>query len=270
MSVETDRRIAQTIASEIGARPDQVAATAALLDAGATVPFVARYRKEVTGGLDDTQLRTLADRLGYLRELESRRTTILGSIREQAKLTPELEASIAAATSKAALEDLYLPYKPKRRTRAAVAREKGLGPLAEAILADRRTSPEKLAAPHVTEEVPDVKAALAGARDILTEGLSEDALLLGRLRTFLQKNAVLTAKVVKGQEEKGAKFSDYFAYSERWAQAASHRALAIMRGAGEGVLTLDIGPDPQTGAPQVEAMVTAALGAAGSGAPGDL
>ena len=182
-----DRRIAQTIASEIGARPDQVSAAAALLDAGATVPFVARYRKEATGGLDDTQLRSLADRLAYLRELEARRATILGSIREQEKLTPELEASIAAATSKAALEDLYLPYKPKRRTRAAIAREKGLGALAEAILADRRTPPETLAAPYVTDEVPDTKEALAGARDILTEGLAEDAALLGRLRSFLQQ-----------------------------------------------------------------------------------
>jgi uncharacterized protein len=269
MAVDTDRRIAQTIASEVGARPDQVVAAAALLDGGATVPFVARYRKEATGGLDDTQLRSLADRLSYLRELEARRATILGSIREQGKLTRELEASIAAASSKAILEDLYLPFKPKRRTRAAIAREKGLGPLAEAILADRRTPPETLAAPYVTDAVPDVKEALAGARDILTEGLAEDAALLGRLRTFLQQNALLTAKVVKGQEEKGAKFSDYFAHAERWAQAPSHRALAMMRGANEGVLTLDIGPDPETGVPQVEAMVTVALGVAGGVAPGD-
>jgi len=264
-----DRRIAKTIASEIGARPDQVSAAAALFAAGATVPFVARYRKEATGGLDDTQLRSLADRLAYLRELEARRATILGSIRELQKLTPEIEASIAAATSKAALEDLYLPHKPKRRTRAAIAREKGLGALAEAILADRRTPPETLAAPYVTDEVPDTKEALAGARDILTESLAEDAALLGRLRSYLQQSALLTAKVVKGQEEKGAKFSDYFAHSERWAQAPSHRALAMIRGANEGVLTLDIGPDPETGALQVEAMVTAALGVAGGGAPGD-
>jgi uncharacterized protein len=264
-----DRRIAQTIASEIGARPDQVSVAAALLDAGNTVPFVARYRKEATGGLDDTQLRSLADRLVYLRELEARRATILASIREQEKLTPELEASVALATSKAALEDLYLPYKPKRRTRAGIARKKGLGPLAEAILADRRTPPETLAAPYVTDEVPDPKEALAGARDILTESLAEDAALLGRLRSFLQRSALLTARGVKGQEEKGAKFSDYFAHGERWAQVPSHRALAMMRGANEGVLSLDIGPDPETGAPQVEAMVTAALGVAGGGAPGD-
>ena len=146
---------------------------------GATVPFVARYRKEATGGLDDTQLRSLANRLAYLRELEARRATILASIREQEKLTPELEASIAVATSKAALEDLYLPYKPKRRTRAAIARETGLGALAEAILAHRRTPPETLAAPYVTDEVPDTKEALAGARDILTESLAEDAAMLG-------------------------------------------------------------------------------------------
>jgi uncharacterized protein len=150
-----------------------------------------------------------------------------------------------------------------------MAREKGLGPLAEAILADRRTPPETLAAPYVSDEVPDTKDALAGARDILTESLAEDAALLGRLRSFLQGSAILTAKVVKDQEEKGAKFSDYFAHSERWALTPSHRALAMMRGANEGVLTLDIGPDPETGAPQVEAMVTAALGVAGGGAPGD-
>ena len=146
MTAETEGRIARTIAAEIGARPDQVAAAAALLDGGATVPFVARYRKEATGGLDDTQLRDLADRLTYLREMEARRATILGSIGEQGKLTPELETRLRAAVTKAELEDLYLPYKPKRRTKAMIAREKGLGPLAEAILADRRTPPETLAA----------------------------------------------------------------------------------------------------------------------------
>jgi uncharacterized protein len=268
MAIDTDRRIAQTIASEIAARPDQVAAAAALLDGGATVPFVARYRKEATGGLDDTQLRTLADRLAYLREMEARRETILGSIREQGKLTPELETQIAAADTKAALEDLYLPYKPKRRTKAMIAREKGLGPLAEAIRADRRTPPETLAASFVCAEVADVKEALAGARDIVTEELAEDAVLLGRLRAFLQREAFLSARVVKGQEEKGAKFSDYFAHAERWSGVPSHRALAMMRGANEGVLTLDIGPEPEAGVAQVEAMVTQAL-AVGGDAPGD-
>jgi uncharacterized protein len=270
MVPDVDARIARTIAAEIAARPEQVAAAAALLDGGATVPFVARYRKEATGGLDDTQLRTLADRLAYLRELEARRAAILGSIREQGKLTAELEAGIAGATTKAALEDLYLPFKPKRRTKAAIARERGLEPLAEAILADRRTPPETLAAGYLSEEVPDAKEALAGARDILVERLAENADLLGRLRDFLQREGFLTAQVVKGQEEKGAKFSDYFAHTERWAQVPSHRALAMMRGANEGVLTLDIGPDPEAGLPRAEAMIAAAIGIGGTTAPGDI
>ena len=269
MTDQADRFIARTIAAEIAARPDQVAAAAALLDGGATVPFVARYRKEATGGLDDTQLRTLADRLVYLRELEARRGAILGSIRDQGKLTPELEAAIVAAASKAALEDLYLPYKPKRRTRAMIAREKGLGPLAEAILADRAAQPEVLAAGYLGAEVADVKEALSGARDILVEGLAEDADLLGRLRDFLRRTALLTARVVGGQEEKGAKFSDYFDHSESWAKAPSHRALAMMRGANEGVLTLDITPESEAGVAEIEAMIGGALGI-GGGAPGDL
>jgi protein Tex len=173
MVADVDARIARTIAAEIAARPEQVATAATLLDGGATVPFVARYRKEATGGLDDTQLRTLADRLAYLRELEARRSAILGSIREQDKLTPELEAGIAGATTKAALEDLYLPFKPKRRTKAAIARERGLEPLADAILADRRRAPETLAKAYLSDEVPDAKEALSGARDILTERLAE-------------------------------------------------------------------------------------------------
>ena len=263
----TEARIARAIAAEIAARPDQVAAAAGLLDEGATVPFVARYRKEATGGLDDGQLRTLADRLVYLRELEARRAAILASIGEQGKLTPELEGAIAAADTKAALEDLYLPYKPKRRTKAMIARERGLGALAEAILAERATPPEALAAGYLSDEVPDAKEALAGARDILTEGLSEDAALLGRLRDFLQRDGFVTARVVKGQEEKGAKFSDYFEHAEKWSGVPSHRALAMMRGANEGVLTLDIGPD-ETGLPQVAAMVEGALGVAGD-LPGD-
>lgn len=263
----TEARIARAIATEIAARPDQVAAAAGLLDEGATVPFVARYRKEATGGLDDGQLRTLADRLVYLRELEARRAAILASIGEQGKLTPELEGAIAAADTKAGLEDLYLPYKPKRRTKAMIARERGLGALAEAILAERATPPEALAAGYLSDEVPDAKEALAGARDILTEGLSEDAALLGRLRDFLQRDGFVTARVVKGQEEKGAKFSDYFEHAEKWSGVPSHRALAMMRGANEGVLTLDIGPD-ETGLPQVAAMVEGALGVAGD-LPGD-
>ena len=169
MTQDPARRIAQQIAAEINARPDQVTATVALLDGGATVPFVARYRKEATGGLDDTQLRTLAERLAYLRELEARRGTILGSIRDQGKLTPALEAQVAGAVTKAELEDIYLPYKPKRRTRAMIARENGLGPLAAAILADRSVEPAAVAAGYLSEAVPDVKAALDGARDIVAE-----------------------------------------------------------------------------------------------------
>ena len=268
MTPETEKRIARSIADEIGARPEQVTATAALLDGGATVPFVARYRKEATGGLDDSQLRTLADRLAYLRELEARRAAILGSIAEQGKLTPELEAGIAAAATKAALEDLYLPYKPKRRTKAMIARERGLDALVGAIRADRRTPPETLAQGFVGGEVADVKEALAGARDIVTEELAEDAGLLGRLRDFLRREALMRAEVVKGQEEKGAKFSDYFSHVEKWSGVPGHRALAMMRGANEGVLTLDVAPDPATGLPAVEAMVEAAAGVAGD-APGD-
>ena len=266
--MDTARRIAATIATEIGARPDQVEAAVGLLDGGATVPFVARYRKEATGGLDDQQLRVLADRLSYLREMEARRATILQSVRDQGKLSEDLERQILRAATKAELEDLYLPYKPKRRTRAMIARENGLGPLAEAILADRSADPAGLAAAYLTEAVPEVKAALDGARDILAEGLAEDAALLGGLRGFLQKEAILSATLVAGQEEKGAKFSDYFGHRERWADVPGHRALAMMRASNEGVLTLDIAPEPEAGAARAEAMVAAALNAAGSG-PGD-
>ncbi|WP_245706602.1 Tex family protein [Ruegeria marina] len=238
-----------------------------LLDEGATVPFVARYRKEVTGGLDDTQLRTLADRLSYLRELEARRETILGSIRDQDKLTDELALSIARAETKAQLEDIYLPYKPKRRTKAMIARENGLEPLADAILADRRTEPEALAAGYLSEAVPTTKDALNGARDIIAERLTENAALLGELRTFLQREAVLSAKVIEGQEQAGAKFWDYFAHSEKWATVPSHRALAMLRAQKEGVVTLDIAPD-EDGVARAEAMVAACLQTRGSG-PGD-
>ncbi|MFV1600640.1 MULTISPECIES: Tex family protein [unclassified Phaeobacter] len=266
--MDTSARISQTIATEIGAAAKQVSAAVALLDEGATVPFVARYRKEATGGLDDTQLRTLAERLDYLRELEKRRAAILDSIKGQDKLTDDLAASIAKAETKAQLEDIYLPYKPKRRTKAMIAKENGLEPLADAILADRSTEPEALAEGYVTEAVVTVKDALNGARDILTERLTENATLLGRLREFLQKEAVLTAKVVEGKEQEGAKFSDYFAHSERWADVPSHRALAMLRGSNEGVLTLDVGPEPEEGVARAEGMVAAELGAGGNG-PGD-
>ncbi len=236
-------RIARLIAAEIDARPEQANAAIELLDGGATVPFIARYRKEVTGGLDDTQLRTLDERLVYLRELDARRDTIIESIRGQGKLTDELEGKIAGAVTKAELEDIYLPYKPKRRTRAEIARERGLGPLAEAILSDRRTIPLDLAQNFLSGDVPDVKAALDGARDILVETFSENADLVGRLRNYMKDRAILRAKVVEGKEEAGAKFSDYFNHFERWAAVPSHRALAMLRGRNEEVLSLEIEVD---------------------------
>lgn len=261
-------RIARTIATEIGAAPAQVIAATGLLDGGATVPFVARYRKEVTGGLDDTQLRNLAERLSYLRELEARRAAIVEQIKGQGKLTQDLARAIAGAETKATLEDIYLPYKPKRRTKAMIARENGLEPLLRAIQDDRSASPEALAASYVTEAVADVKAALDGARDILVEELSENATLLGRLREFMKAEAVIHAKLVPGKDQIGAKFSDYFDQREKWATIPGHRALAILRAAKEEVLTIDIAPDPETGTVRAEGIVSAALGRLGDG-PGD-
>ena len=230
--------IEQRIAAEIGARTQQVAAAVALLDEGATVPFISRYRKEATDGLDDTQLRLLEERLAYLRELEDRRIAVIAAISEQGKLTPELETAIGNAESKQRLEDLYLPYKQKRRTKAQIAREAGLLPLAEALLANAMLTPETEAASYISEQVPDVKSALEGARQILMERFSEDALLLGRLREDLQTRGVLVATVVAGQEGAGAKFRDYFAYSEPIKDIPSHRALALFRGRNEDMLRL--------------------------------
>jgi len=234
--------IADIIAKELGVKPSQVQAAVTLLDEGATVPFIARYRKEVTDGLDDTQLRNLEERLRYLRELEERRETILKSIAEQEKLTPELEKSIKEADTKTRLEDLYLPYKPKRRTKGQIAREAGLDPLAQGLLQDPALDPEQLAASFVDAEkgVADVKAALDGAKYILMEQFSENAELLGRLRQFLFENAVLSAKLVEGKENEGAKFSDYFDHKEALKSAPSHRALAIFRGRNEGILQASI------------------------------
>jgi uncharacterized protein len=264
------KRIAAIIATEIAARPEQAAAAIGLLDEGATVPFVARYRKEVTGGLDDTQLRDLAERLAYLRELDARRDTILGSIREQGKLTTELEGKIIAATTKAELEDIYLPYKPKRRTKAEIARERGLGPLAEAVLANRACVPAELALSYVNEQVPDAKAALEGARDILSEQFAENADLVGKLRTYMKERAFMRARVVDGKHESGAKFSDYFDHVERWATVPSHRALAMLRGRNEEVLSLDIevDADEASAVKPVERMIANAYGI-GSSLPGD-
>ncbi|CAN7522221.1 Tex family protein [Ensifer adhaerens] len=262
--------IAAIIASEIKATPSQVVAAVELLDEGATVPFIARYRKEVTGGLDDTQLRMLSERLTYLRELEARRASILESIRGQDKLTAELEAKIAAVETKAELEDIYLPYKPKRRTKAEIARERGLGPLAEAILADRSIAPADRAAAFLTAEVADVKTALDGARDIIAEGMTENADLLGRLRNHMKGAAFLRAKVVDGKQEAGAKFSDYFDHSERWATTPGHRALAMLRGWNEEVLSVDIVVDQDDTSPvkPVERMIAAAYNVGGH-LPGD-
>ncbi|WP_054006935.1 Tex family protein [Cypionkella psychrotolerans] len=267
MTPEATRRIPLVIAAEIGATAAQVASAITLLDEGSTVPFIARYRKEVTGGLDDTQLRNLAERLVYLREFEARRAAILGSISDQGKLTDALSGALAKATTKAELEDIYLPYKPKRRTRAMIARENGLAPLAEAILADRAADPAVLAKGFVTEAVPDVKAALEGVRDIIAEGLSEDAALLGRLRGHMKQIGRLNAKGVAGKETEGAKFSDYFAHNEAWAGAPSHRVLAMLRGQNEGFLAVDleIDPDAPKGDSPAERACAAALNASGRG-----
>ncbi|GGG74338.1 RNA-binding protein [Salipiger pallidus] len=263
---QTPERIARTIATEINASPQQVKAAVELLDGGATVPFVARYRKEVTGGLDDTQLRTLGERLGYLREMEARRSSILNSIREQGKLTDDLAKRIAQAGTKATLEDIYLPYKPKRRTKAMIARERGLEPLLRAIMDQRGSDPEALAQGYLGEEVETVKAALTGARDILAEELSENAELLGRLREFMRKEARISAKVQTGKEQAGAKFSDYFDHVEDWANIPSHRALAILRAAKEEIVTISIEPEPEAGQERALGIVCSAIGTPGTGA----
>ncbi|WP_406720671.1 Tex family protein [Thioclava litoralis] len=263
--MDPELRISRQIASDISARPEQVVAAVKLLDEGATVPFVARYRKEATGGLDDTQLRLLSDRLIYLRDMETRRAAIVKSIAEQGKLGDDLALQIARAQTKAELEDLYLPYKKKRRTKAMIARENGLEPLLDAILADHGADPETVAAAYLNEAVPTVKEALTGARDILGERLTEDAALLGRLRDWMHQNAVLRAKLVDGQADKGAKFSDYFDHSEKWQTAPSHRALAMLRASNEGVITLDILPEEAVADRPAE-MIAASLNLRGHGA----
>ncbi|TAJ54700.1 MAG: RNA-binding transcriptional accessory protein [Nevskiaceae bacterium] len=250
-------QILRTIAGEIAAQPRQVEAAVALLDEGATVPFIARYRKEITGGLDDTQLRRLEERLGYLRELEDRRAAVIESIRGQGKLSEALEAQLLAASSKAEVEDLYLPYKPKRRTRAEIARERGLEPLADLLYSDRKQLPTEAAAAYVQGEVADVKAALEGARDILSERFAEDASLLGRLRQYLRDRGVLRSRLMEGKAEAGAKYSDYFDHAEPWARVAGHRALAMLRGRNEEILMLDLEIDADDPSPikPVERMI---------------
>ena len=230
--------IEHRLAVELGARLEQVRAAVALLDEGATVPFIARYRKEATGGLDDTQLRNLEERLTYLRELEERRSAILTSIEEQGKLTPELQAEILDAETKQRLEDLYLPYKQKRRTKAQIAHEAGIEPLALALLDDPLLTPESEAEKYLNADAgfADAKAVLDGARQILMERFAEDAKLLGNLRDYLSEHGHVRSKVVEGKENEGAKFRDWFAFSEAIASMPSHRALALLRGRNEGFL----------------------------------
>ncbi|MDP2099146.1 MAG: Tex family protein [Methylobacter sp.] len=236
--------VIQRIAEELAVNIKQVSAAVALLDEGATVPFISRYRKEVTGGLDDTQLRLLEERLGYLRELNARRLSILDSIASQDKLTPELERAINAADTKTLLEDLYLPYKPKRRTKAQIAREAGLEPLADALLADRSLIPDQIAAGFIDAEkgVADTAAALDGARQIIMERISEDAELLAELRERIWQKGIVHASVASGKEQAAEKFKDYFDYQEAINKIPSHRALALFRGRNEDLLNLALKP----------------------------
>ena len=247
-------QLSRIIASELQVRPEQVASVVRLLDEGNTVPFIARYRKEVTGGLDDTQLRQLDSRLSYLRELEDRRQTILKSIEEQGKLSDDLAKAIRTTLSKTELEDLYLPFKPKRRTRGQIAIEAGLEPLAELLWNEPQNEPDAAAAKFIDADkgVADTKAALDGARYILMERFAEDAGLLAKVRDYLWKNAHLTSRMVEGKEQEGAKFRDYFDHHEPISQVPSHRALAMFRGRNEGILQLALNADPQHDEPPKE------------------
>ena len=260
--------IHQRIANELGVREGQVTATVDLLDGGATVPFIARYRKEVTGALDDTQLRALEERLGYLRELEDRRDAVLESIRSQGKLDDALEQAILAADSKARLEDIYLPYKPKRRTRAQIAREAGLEPLADQLFHDPTLDPRRTAGGFLNETVADEQAALDGARAILIERFAEDADLIGDLRERMWTRGRLIAKVRDGKQTEGAKFADYFEFAEPYAKLPSHRILAMFRGEKEDVLDLTMEPEPEDES-TFEPRVAARFGIADQGRAGD-
>jgi uncharacterized protein len=279
--------IEQRLALELSARPAQVAAAIALLDEGATVPFIARYRKEATGGLDDIQLRLLDERLRYLRELEERRTAIIDSITEQNKMTPELLDAITHAEDKTRLEDLYLPYKQKRRTKAQIALEAGLAPLADDLLRDPARVPEEEAARYLRDAfanadgvnnpgVPDTRAALDGARQILMERFAEDATLLQSLREYVQEHGVVESKVVDGKRDEGEKFADYFDYSEPLSTVPSHRALALMRGRREGVLDVALRLDSELEKPKWDAphnpcenRIAARFGIRSQGRPAD-
>jgi len=262
--MDVNQRIISRLANELSVRAEQVSATVALLDEGATVPFIARYRKEVTGALDDTQLRQLDERLRYLRELEERRVAVLAAIDEQGKLDGPLKAAIDAAETKQRLEDLYLPFKKKRRTKAQIAREAGLEPLADALLADPTLTPENEAAGYLRPAegdipaVDDAKAALDGAKQILIERFAEDPELIGQLRERLWQEGELSARVLDGKQQEGAKFSDYFEHDEKLAKVPSHRALAMFRGRNEGVLSLAIRLPGEDDAPVHPAQVTIA------------
>ncbi len=259
------------IATELNVRPDQVDAAVHLLDEGATVPFVARYRKEVTGGLDDTQLRHLEQRLGYLRELEDRRQVILGSIEEQGKLTPQLRAELLAADTKTRLEDLYLPYKPKRRTKGQIAIEAGLEPLADKLLANPQLVPEQEAAAFLNPEqqITDTTAALDGARYILMERFAEEAGLLEKLRHYLWQYGLLQARLIDGKADEGAKFKDYFEHQEPIAKTPSHRTLAMLRGRNEGILALSLIIESESQASPCESIIANHLGLRNEGRPAD-
>jgi uncharacterized protein len=266
-------RINRQLASELGVGLPQVMAAVALLGEGASVPFIARYRKERTGGLDDTQLRKLTERLGYLRELEARRATVLKSIEEQGKLTPDLARSINGATTKVELEDFYAPFKPKRRTKAQIAREAGLEPLAAALLVNPALEPEAEAAKYIAADkgVADAKAALDGARHILVERMAEEPAVVGALREWAWSEGTLSSKVAKGKEVDGGKFSDYFDFGQRIRDMPSHRALALLRGRNEGVLDLDLDVEHDKGKPHPgELKVRAAFGIAERGRPADV
>ncbi len=270
--MSAELKIVTRIANELGVQVAQVAATVELLAEGATVPFIARYRKEKTGGLDDTQLRKLDERLGYLRELEDRRATVLKSIDEQGKLTPDLARAIGGAETKVDLEDLYAPFKPKRRTKAQIAREAGLEPLADALLANPTLSPEAEAAKFVSSEkgVADAKAALDGARHILIERIGETPQLVGNLRDWLWETGLSTCKVVKGKEAEGAKFADYFDFSQKMKELPSHRILAMLRGRNEGFLDLELDVPKVDKQPHpADGRIMAAFGIADRGRPAD-
>ncbi|MCH4809958.1 Tex family protein [Vreelandella neptunia] len=275
--MDVNQRIISRLATELGVRPEQVSATVELLDGGATVPFIARYRKEVTGALDDIQLRQLDERLRYLRELEERRAAVLAAIDEQGKLDGPLKASIDAAETKQRLEDLYLPFKKKRRTKAQIAREAGLEPLADSLLANPSLDPESEAGKYLRPaegDIPaieDAKAALDGAKQILMERFAEDPELIGQLRERLWQEGELSARVLDGKQQEGAKFSDYFEHDEKLAKAPSHRALAMFRARNEGILSLSIRLPSEDEAPVHPAQLAIAkqFGISDQGRPAD-